>query len=391
MTTVSLLNLRRTAPDTTFEVQGPVRLVRSARDVKRVRSGDVAVVDLPDLDRTTAEALRLRGAVAVVNTVQTSTGRYPNLGPQVLVGAGVPLLDAVGTALFTQVKDGDKVGLDGARLVRGDEVLAEGTLVDDELVEEMLSRGRTGMAVQLETLTANSGEYLRREHALLLEGVGIPELATSLDGREVVVVLSGPGSADELKAMRRYLKERKPVLVGVDSGADALVAAGYDPAVVVGDLSQMSDRTLRAAGEIVVTESRLHAQSDERLERLQRTAVEFPGTSGSEEAALLLSDARGARVVVTVGGFGTLEEFLDSARSGGATRYLTRLRLGTKLVDARAMVGLHRPRFTLFQVLLVLLVAVVALGAALATTPVGAEWLESARDWLTTTAQEIRG
>ncbi|WP_262852451.1 putative cytokinetic ring protein SteA [Mumia quercus] len=388
---MSLLNLRRTAPDTTLDVQGPVRLVRSARDVKRVRSGDVAVVDLPDLDRTTAEALRLRGAVAVVNTAPTSTGRYPNLGPQVLVGAGVPLLDAVGTELFTRVKDGDKVGLDGAQLVRGDEVVAEGTLVDDELVAEMLSRGRTGMAVQLETLTANSGEYLRREHALLLEGVGIPELATSLDGREVVVVLSGPESAAELKTMRRYLKERKPVLVGVDSGADALVAAGYDPAVVVGDLSQMGDRTLRAAGEIVVTESRLHAETEERLERLQRTAVEFPGTSGSEEAALLLSDARGARVVVTVGGFGTLEEFLDSARSGGATRYLTRLRLGARLVDARAMVGLHRPRFTLFQVLLVLLVALVALGAALATTPVGAEWLESARDWLTTTAQEIRG
>ncbi len=391
MTTVSLLNLRRTAPDTELDVTGPARLVRSARDVRRVRVGDVAVVDLPDLDRTTAEALRSRGAVAVVNVVPTSTGRYPNLGPQVLVGAGVPLLDAVGTDLFTRVKDGDKVGLDGATLVRGEDVLAEGTLLDDELVEQMLSRGRTGMSVQLETLAANSGEYLRREHALLLEGVGVPELATSLDGREVVVVLPGPQAASELKTMKRYLKERKPVLIGVDSGADALVTAGYDPAVVVGDMSQMSDRTLRAAGEVVVTESRRHLETEERLERLQRTAVEFPGTSGSEEAALLLSDARGARVVVTVGGFGSLDEFLDSARSGGATRYLTRLRLGAKLVDARAMVGLHRPRFTLFQVLLVLFVAMVALGAALATTAVGAEWFESARDQITSTVQEIRG
>ncbi|WP_167002439.1 putative cytokinetic ring protein SteA [Mumia sp. ZJ430] len=391
MTTVSLLNLRRTAPDTELDVTGPARLVRSARDVRRVRVGDVAVVDLPDLDRTTAEALRSRGAVAVVNVVPTSTGRYPNLGPQVLVGAGVPLLDAVGTDLFTRVKDGDKVGLDGATLVRGEDVLAEGTLLDDELVEQMLSRGRTGMSVQLETLAANSGEYLRREHALLLEGVGVPELATSLDGREVVVVLPGPQAASELKTMKRYLKERKPVLIGVDSGADALVTAGYDPAVVVGDMSQMSDRTLRVAGEVVVTESRRHLETEERLERLQRTAVEFPGTSGSEEAALLLSDARGARVVVTVGGFGSLDEFLDSARSGGATRYLTRLRLGAKLVDARAMVGLHRPRFTLFQVLLVLFVAMVALGAALATTAVGAEWFESARDQITSTVQEIRG
>ncbi|MFD1828041.1 putative cytokinetic ring protein SteA [Mumia zhuanghuii] len=391
MTTVSLLNLRRTAPDTELDVTGPARLVRSARDVRRVRVGDVAVVDLPDLDRTTAEALRSRGAVAVVNVVPTSTGRYPNLGPQVLVGAGVPLIDAVGTDLFTRVKDGDKVGLDGATLVRGEDVLAEGTLLDDELVEQMLSRGRTGMSVQLETLAANSGEYLRREHALLLEGVGVPELATSLDGREVVVVLPGPQAASELKTMKRYLKERKPVLIGVDSGADALVTVGYDPAVVVGDMSQMSDRTLRVAGEVVVTESRRHLETEERLERLQRTAVEFPGTSGSEEAALLLSDARGARVVVTVGGFGSLDEFLDSARSGGATRYLTRLRLGAKLVDARAMVGLHRPRFTLFQVLLVLFVAMVALGAALATTAVGAEWFESARDQITSTVQEIRG
>jgi len=391
MTTVSLLNLRRTARDTELEVTGPVRIVRSTRDVRRVRSGDVAVVDLPDMDRTTAEALRARGVVAVVNLVASSTGRYPNLGPQVLVGAGVPLLDAAGADLFTRVKDGEKVGLDEAALVREGEVLAEGTLVDEELVEQMLARGRTGMSMQLETLAANSGEYLRREHALLLEGVGVPELATSLEDREVVVVLPGPQASSELRTMKRYLKERKPVLVGVDSGADALVTAGYDPAVVVGDVAQMSDRTLRAAGEIVATESRRHGESEERLERLQRTAVEFPGTSGSEEAALLLSDARGARVVVTVGGFGSLDEFLDSARSGGATRYLTRLKLGAKLVDARAMVGLHRPRFTIFQVLLVLLVAVVALGAALATTPVGAEWFDSARDWITTTAQELRG
>ncbi|MGH1563334.1 putative cytokinetic ring protein SteA [Mumia sp. DW29H23] len=388
---MSLLNLRRTARDTELDVMGSVRVVRSPRDVRRVRAGDVAVVDLPDLDRSTAEELRERGAAAVVNVAASSTGRYPNLGPQVLVRAGVPLLDAVGPDLLSVVKDGEKVGLDGATLVRGGEPVVEGTLVDEALVDEMLSRGRNGMSVQLETLAANSGEYLRREHALLLEGVGVPDLATDLEGKEVVVVLPGADARAEIKAMKRYLKERKPVLVGVDSGADALMVAGYEPAVVVGDIGQMSDRTLRAAGEIVVTASRRHAELEERLERLQRTSVEFPGTSGSEEAALLLADARGARVVVTVGGFGTLEEFLDSARSGGATRYLTRLRLGAKLVDAKAITGLHRPRFTWLQVLLILLVAVVALGAAIATTPVGEEWFDSARDWISTTIQEVRG
>ena len=391
MTSVSLLNLRRTPRDTDLDVMGPVRLVRSARDIRRVRSGDVAVVDLPDLDRGAAEELRERGVAAVVNVAASSTGRYPNLGPQVLVGAGVPLVDGVGTDVLTSLKDGDTVGLDGTRLVRGDEPVAEGTLVDATSVEEMLSRGRNGMSVQLETLAANSGEYLRREHAMLLEGVGVPELATSLAGREVVVVLPGADARAELRSMRRYLKERKPVLVGVDSGADALMVAGYEPAVVVGDIAQMSDRTLRVAGEVVVTGSRRHAESEERLERLQRTSVGFPGASGSEEAALLLADARGARVVVTVGGFGTLEEFLDSARSGGATRFLTRLRLGAKLVDAKAITGLHRPRFTWLQVLLVLLVALVALGAAIATTPVGAEWFDSAHDWLSTTIEEVRG
>ncbi|KAA1419727.1 hypothetical protein FE697_017585 [Mumia zhuanghuii] len=388
---MSLLNLRRTPRDTDLDVAGPARVVRNPHDVRRVRAGDIAVVDLPDLDRATAELICERRAVAVVNVAASSSGRYPNLGPQVLVQAGIPLIDGVGTDVLSVLKDGDRVGLDGASLVRGDTPVAEGVLVDEARVDEMLVRGRTGMSVQLETLTANSGEYLRREHALLLEGVGIPELATSIDGREVVVVLPGADARSELKGMKRYLKERKPVLIGVDAGADALMVEGYEPSVVVGDIAQMSDRTLRAAGEIVVTTSRRHVESEERLERLQRTSVDFPGAAGSEESALLLADARGARVVVTVGGFGTLEEFLDSARSGGATRYLTRLRLGAKLVDAKAMAGLHRPRFTWLQVLLVLLVAVVALGAAIATTPVGSDWFESASDWISARTQEIRG
>ncbi|WP_370619696.1 putative cytokinetic ring protein SteA [Mumia sp. Pv 4-285] len=391
MTTVSLLNLRRTPRDTDLDVAGPARVVRNPHDVRRVRAGDVAVVDLPDLDRATAEQICERRVVAVVNVAASSTGRYPNLGPQVLVRAGIPLLDGVGTDVLATLKDGDKVGLDGTALVRGETTLAEGVVIDENRVEEMLLRGRTGMSVQLETLTANSGEYLRREHALLLEGVGIPEIATRLEGREVVVVLPGADARSELKGMRRYLKERKPVLIGVDAGADALMVEGYEPTIVVGDIGQMSDRTLRAVDEIVVTSSRRHVESEERLERLQRTSVEFPGAAGAEEAALLLADARGARVVVTVGGFGTLEEFLDSARSGGATRYLTRLRLGAKLVDAKAMTGLHRPRFTWLQVLFVLLLALVAVGAAVAATPVGSDWFEAAGDWVSTTIRGIRG
>ncbi|KHL11208.1 UNVERIFIED_CONTAM: hypothetical protein LK11_43045 [Mumia flava] len=388
---MSPMSLRRTRRATRSDlVSGPVRTVRGPRDVRRLRAGEVAVVEWPDLDRATGEAFAAAGVTAVVNTADSSSGRYPNLGPQVLHEAGVLLIDAPGSDLLRVVRDGDRLAFDGGHVLRGEETLVEGRVLDGEAVDELLARARNQMAIQLETLTATSAEYLRREHDLLLEGVGIPELATEMAGREVVVVLPGAGAAAELKKLRRYLREFKPVLIGVNEGADALMQAGYEPAVLVGDPGRVADRSVRAATEIVLAGTRSGRETEDRLERLQRTASSFPAALGSEEAALLLADAGGARVVVTVGGFGSLEEFLDSARSGGATRYLTRLRLGPKLVDSRAIVGLHRARISYPQLILLMLLAMVLLGAAILTTPVGQDWWDAASGWVSGTWEELR-
>jgi uncharacterized membrane-anchored protein len=318
----------------------------------------------------------------VVNASPCISGRYPTLGPEILVAAGVPVLDAVGTEVFGELKDGAKVRLDGDTLYAGERVVAQGQPQTVDTVADQLLEAKIGMSAQLEAFAANTVEYMKQERTLLLDGVGVPEIRTRLAGRHALVVARGYDYKADLAALRHYIREFKPVLIGVDGGADALREAGYQPDLVVGDLQAVSDEVLRSGAEVVV-----HADPDGRAPGLERAqdfgvdAVSFPSAATSEDIALLLADTHGAELVVTVGTHATLLEFLDRGRAGTASTFLTRLRLGGTLVDAKAASRLHRSRISAPALLLVVLAALVVVGVVLALSADGRTWLAMVAGW----------
>ena len=359
-------------------VRGTVRIDGRTKDLtKRLKSGDIAVIDHQDLDRVSAEALLGCKPLAVINAAPSITGRYPNMGPEILVDAGVPLLDNVGKDVMATLEDGQCVRLDGDTLYVDEVVVAKGILLDADLVAAAMIEARAGLAVQLEAFAANTMEYLRRERALLLDGVGVPDISTVLDGRHALVVVRGYHYKDDLETLRSYIREYRPVLIGVDGGADALLEAGHRPDLIVGDMDSVSDATLNCGAEIVV-----HAYRDgrapglERVNKLGLDSVLFPATGTSEDVAMLLADDKGASLIVAVGSHATLVEFLDKGRSGMASTFLTRLRIGGKLVDAKGVSRLYRSRISNLWLGIMLFVGMFALFVALAATPAGTAMLQ---------------
>ena len=360
---------------------GTARVERRTRLLlPRLRPGDVAVVDHLDMDRATAQGLVDAGVQAVVNAAPMISGRYANLGPEVLATAGVVLVDGIGVPGLAAIKDGSRVRLHDATVYVDEEAVATGRLVDADTVRAEMAEARTGLSTQLETFTHNSTEFLRREQDLLLHGRGLPRPATRIAGRPVVVVVRGHEFAAELAAIRPYLREQEPVLIGVERGADALVEAGYRPDIVVlaggeDDAERPSAKTLRAARDVVVRVDRGGDRSStDALERLGVRPLRLESAATPEDAALILADAGHASVIVGVGMHATLDEFLDRQRSGLASTYLTRLKVGPRLVDATALPQLYSGRVRPRHLYVVMLGGLAAMAAAISVTPVGHAW-----------------
>jgi uncharacterized membrane-anchored protein len=381
-----LATLRRTrAGDEPPGAIGAVRLDRRTKNLtRRLRPGDIAVIDHVDLDRLAAEALVACQVGGVVNVAPSVSGRYPNLGPDILVSAGVPLVDDVGSEAFGQLREGDLVRLfEDTVFAMDGRVLAKGVQQSVETVAVSMADAREGLSAQLEAFASNTMEYLRRERDLLLDGVGVPDITTALEGRHVLVVVRGYTYREDLVALRHYVREYKPVLIGVDGGADALLEQGMKPHLIVGDMDSVSDAALRCGAEVVV-----HAYRDgsapglERVQELGITPVVFPAAGTSEDVALLLADDKGAALIVAVGTHATLVEFLDKGRAGMASTFLTRLRVGGKLVDAKGVSRLYRSRIPVTTLVLLVLATALAFAVALYVTPGGALYREYfATDW----------
>ncbi|MFC6162594.1 putative cytokinetic ring protein SteA [Kribbella sp. NPDC058693] len=364
---MKLPSLRRARPTELPGVTGVVRLDRRTKNLtKRLKPGDIAVIDHVDLDRVSAEALVDCKIAAVVNVADSISGRYPNLGPEILVEAGIPLVDGVGREVFSILHEGEQVRLDDGTLYRGTEAVAKGMSQDSKSVAELMDDARAGLSTQLEAFTANTLEYLRREKDLLLDGVGVPHIHTAMEGKHVLIVVRGYDYREDLVALKSYIREYRPVLIGVDGGADALVENGYVPDLIVGDMDSVKDETLKSGAEVVVHAYRDgRAPGSERLERLGVESIEFPATGTSEDVAMLLADSKGASLIVAVGTHNSLVEFLDKGRSGMASTFITRLRVGAKLVDAKGVGRLYRSRVSTLQVVALAAAGLFALGMAL--------------------------
>ncbi|WP_222269493.1 putative cytokinetic ring protein SteA [Modestobacter marinus] len=371
--------LRRGRPSETEPgITGTARLDRRTKNLtKRLRPGDVAVIDHVDVDRVSADSLVACKVAAVINAAPSTSGRYPNLGPGILVEAGIPLVDGVGKEVFTKLKEGTPVRVEGNQVFAGETLVAEGVEQTTESVAEAMAEARAGLSVQLEAFAANTMEYMKRERALLLDGVGVPDVSTKIEGRHALVVVRGYDYKEDLAALRSYIRDYRPVLIGVDGGADAIREAGYQPEMIIGDMDSVSDDVLRCGAEVVV-----HAYADGRAPGLQRVqdlgvdAITFPAAATSEDIAMLLADEKGASLIVAVGTHATLVEFLDKGRGGMASTFLTRLRLGGKLVDAKGVSRLYRSRISTLALVLLVLAALASIVAALAVSTAGRVYLD---------------
>jgi uncharacterized membrane-anchored protein len=383
MALMRLPTVRRTRTAEPGVVAGTARLDRrTKRLVGRLRPGDFAIIDHVDIDRVAADSLVAVGVAAVLNAKPSISGRYPNLGPEVLVQAGIPLVDDLGEVVFEKIREGALITIDDDTVLLDGEPVASGVRQDAETVAKAMADAREGLSVQLEAFAANTMEYLKQERDLLLDGVGVPDVETRIAGRHCLIVVRGYDYKADLDVLRPYIREYKPVLIGVDGGADALIESGYTPDMIIGDMDSVTDDVLRCGAEVIV-----HAYPDGRAPGLARVqnlgvaATTFPAAATSEDLAMLLADEKGAELIVAVGTHANLIEFLDKGRGGMASTFLTRLKVGGKLVDAKGVSRLYRQSISGSSLLLLVLSAVAAMASAVAVSTVGKAYLTVVSEW----------
>jgi uncharacterized membrane-anchored protein len=365
-------------------VAGTARVDRDIdRLLRRIGPGDIVVMDALDLDRITADALVEADIIAVVNCSPSISGRYPNLGPEVLVANGVMLIDDAGPEIFKKIKDGARIRLNDGGVYTGDRRIALGTERTAEAIHDLMHEAKSGLVAHLEAFAGNTIEFIRSESPLLIDGMGIPDIDVDLHRRHVVIVAEESNAAEDLKALKPFIKEYQPVLIGVGTGADVLRKGGYRPALIVGDPESMSVEVLRSGAQVVLpADADGHAKGLERIQDLGVGAMTFPAAGSAADLALLLADHHGASLIVTVGHTANIEEFFDRTRQQSLpSTFLTRLKVGEKLVDAKAVATLYRSRVSGGAIALLVLAMLIAVIAALWVSRADATVLQWVSDY----------
>ena len=346
-------------------ISGIVRLDRRTKNlIPRLRPGDIAVIDHADLDRVAAEGLVEARVGAVVNVASSMTGRYPNVGPLVVTAAGIPLIDQADAAVFDRLEEGQWASVAGDDVVLAGSTVAHGQRLDLSAVSERLEASRRTMGGELERFAQNTLEYLRLEQHLLLDSPDLPDVPVDFEGRQVLLVVRGTDYREDLAMLRSsgYLNDMKPVLIGVDGGADALLEAGTKPDVIIGDFDSVSDAALHCGASLVV-----HAYADgnapgaARLDALGLPYTRFLAAGTSEDIAMLLAFEKGAELIVAVGTHNSMVEFLDKGRPGMASTFLVRMKVGPILVDAKGVSRLYRSQVRKRDLLLMVVAALLVL------------------------------
>jgi uncharacterized membrane-anchored protein len=333
------------ATATATAIRGTARLGRRTKElVKSLGPDDVAVIDHRNLDRIAAEELIACGVRAALNASPSSDGSYPNTGPLALVRAGVPLIDA-GPELFDAIADGDPLEIEDGRIYARGTLIAEGRPLRADQLARDLDAQRARIDRALHDFTENTMAHLREEGGLLSGAIDLPETRTRFRDRHVLIVVRGNDHVRDLRALRAYIEDVHPILVGVDGGADAIVNEGLRPDVILGDMDSAGETALRSGAELIV-----HAYPDgeapgaERLRRLALPHTVVPSAGTSQDVAMLLAHEKGASLIVSVGAHFNLGEFLGRQRGGMSSTFLTRLRIGETLVDAKGVSHLYPPR-----------------------------------------------
>lgn len=337
----------------------------------RLTTADIAVINHEDLDRVAAESLAGARPLAVVNAAVSMSGRYPNVGPLALTEAGIPLIDGVGLDVMS-IAEGATITIDGARILVDGVEIGHGERQTTKSLVKRIDIAKRSMGAELERFAANTLNYIQTEGHLLLDEPDVPDVATiDFTGRHVLIVVRGIDYKDDLEVLRRsgYISEQRPILVGVDGGADALLEIGQTPDLIIGDFDSVSERALQCGAALVV-----HGYRDGRApggERLEELGLDFEvyGSEGtSEDIAMLLAYEKGASLIVAVGTHNSMVEFLDKGRAGMASTFLVRMKVGPMLVDAKGVSRLYRTTVRTRDLVFMVLAAVFTMAIIVAVS-----------------------
>ncbi len=349
-------------------IEGNARLDRRTKNlVKRLRPGEIAIIDHEDLDRVSAESLVEARPTCVVNASKSISGRYPNAGPYILLLSEIHLVDGVGPGIFEAVREGDRLQIEDGKIYLSGEVVAQGKALTIAQVQTLMEESKENLSFHLEEFASNTLELIKMEKGILFDSVILPEIKTKIKGKHVLVVVRGYEFKKDLAALKPYIREFKPVLLAVDGGADALLEMGYRPQMIVGDMDSVSDRALLSGAELVV-----HGYPDGRVPGMKRlkelgvsgSVFSYPGTS--EDVAMLLAYELGADLIVLVGGHSNLIEYLDKDRKGMSSTFLVRLRVGSRLVDAKGLSKIYQQRVRSWHLIIMVLAALITISIVIA-------------------------
>lgn len=354
-----------------MKFEGKAKLGKKTKDlVKRLVPGNIAIIDHLDIDRVSAESLVETGVEVIINASKSISGKYPTMGPIILLSAGINIIDEVGSEIFQTLEDGAFITIESDKIFKNGSVIAKGKLLTLNEVAQKMDETRTMIGGELEKFAVNTLEFMQREKDLLFGKSILPELKTKINNKHVLVVVRGHNYREDLSALRGYISEMKPVMIAVDGGADALINEGFKPQIIVGDMDSVSDDTLRCGAELIV-----HAYKSgdcpgmRRLQALGLEAVSFPSEGTSEDIALLLAYEKGAELIAAVGTHYNLVEFLDKGRKGMSSTFLTRLKVGEILVDAKGVSKLYRSKVKISHLLIILFAAILTASIIFEVSP----------------------
>ena len=366
-------------------ITGTLRIDRRTKNlVKRLKPGDIAVIHHEDIDALAGRALLDAKPVAVVNAAQSSLGRYPNTGPMILLEAGIPLIEVVGEEFFNSLKEGDLLTINGDCIKSGN-LEVKGMRMTIDIAKAKLVEGQENIGRELAAFAQNTLEHLNTECRLFFEPLDIPGLKTNIRGKHVVVVTRGPGYERDLRAIRNYIKEIKPVIIAVDGAADCLLSQGIKPNILIGDMDSVSTNALKSKADVIVhgyIDPNRISPGEERCRLMEIDAKLLRGPGTSEDLAMLVAYEMGAELIVTVGSHFSLEEFLDKGRAGMSSTFLTRLKTGSKLVDAKGASRLYVNKSSIWDYVWLVAAAALMVGIAALLTPLGQTMIDAIRTWM---------
>lgn len=355
-----------------MEIQGIVKRDRVTKNLtKRLEIGDIALISHRDLDEVAALNLVEKGVIAVINTDETISGKYPNLGPEVLVEANIPIFEVKGLESVENIKENDNISIINQKIYIEEDFICDCKKLSDEDVHNLLNKSMKNIGVELDRFIENTLEYAKKEKALVTGEIHIPKIKTNMKKKHVLIVVRGRYYKRDLEAIENYINEVKPVLIGVDGGADALLEFGYTPDIIIGDMDSVSDKALLTAKEIIV-HAFLNGKAPglERVESLGIEPVIFSSIGTSEDITLLLAYENQADIIVAVGTHNNMIDFLEKGRPGMASTFLTRLKVGDKLVDARGVNKLYSSGFNLKYLVIIILASFLPILTLIIINPV---------------------